>query len=108
WKLLRGWHRCVVDQHGDNRNPPLKRIRDLQTNEVSRIVDPARSVRPFSKPMRANDRDDQIRPLNHLLDLVPKIRSRWNGIKIHEDILLPEFRLQPVIKPPGSWQRVFP
>ena len=58
--------------------------------------------------MRANDRDDQIRPLNHLLDLVPKIRSRWNGIKIHEDVLLPEFRLQPVIKPPGNGQRVFP
>src|SRR5438045_9559453 len=105
-------HNCI--SHSSCHNEKTKKLKTTiqsisyhQTNEVSWIVDPARSVRLFSKPMRANYRDYQFGSLNHLLYVLAEIRSRWNGIKIHEDVLLPELRLQPVINPTSYGQRIF-
>src|SRR5882757_116973 len=68
-------HLRRVDEKRNNWNSTLQCISDLQTNEVSWIVDPARSVRLFSKPMRANYRDYQFGSFNHLLYVLAEIRS---------------------------------
>jgi hypothetical protein len=41
------------------------------------------------------------------MDVLAEIRSGRNRIKIHEDVLLPELRLQPVIKPTGNGYGIF-
>ncbi len=60
WEFFWSWHLCVTYENRNNRKFALQGISDLEANKISWIVDSARSVRLFSKPMRADYRDHKF------------------------------------------------
>src|SRR5689334_15127542 len=93
WKALPLGHWCVVNQHRNDRNTALQRVSDFQTNKIIRIVYSARSVRLLASPMRPDHRDNDIGPFDCVFDLLAKVQSRSDRVKIHKNIPLAEFRL---------------
>ena len=107
-KVFNVRHYCVVQQHGNNRNPALQCGGDLHPNKVCRIIDPALARIAASGPARPDHSYDDTRAFQRVLDLVPKIHPKGNGIEIHEDILPAKFSPQTVVEATRHGTRIFP
>src|SRR5436189_5805342 len=74
-KTPRFGHRCVIDQHRNDRNTALERVSDFQTNKIVRVIYSAKCVGLFAEPMRADHGDNDIGAFDCVVDLLAKIQS---------------------------------
>src|SRR5256885_13997683 len=106
-KVLGLRHRSVIDQYRNDRNAPLERVFDFQTNKVFRIVDSSHAAFPLSRPVGTDHRNNDLRSLDCFLDLLTEIQTRSDRGEIHEDISLAESSFQMVVDATRDRERVF-
>ena len=61
-----------------------------------------------SGPARPDHSYDDTRAFQRVLDLVPKIHPKGNGLEIYEDIPSAKFSPQPVVEAARNGTRIFP
>ena len=101
-------HWRVVDQHRNDRDPSFQRARHFKPDEIGRVVDATIQRFLTAAPFRTDDRNDDLRALQRLLDVFAEIDAVRDGIEIHEDAAFAELGLEPIVKPAGDWAGILP
>src|SRR5438045_4714342 len=98
-EILHLWHRRIIDQYRNNRDPTLQGSGDFESNKIRRVVDPAIALTATAEPSRTDDCDNNSGAFQCLLDLFPKVHAVRDGIDVHKDISLTEIGLQTPVEP---------
>ena len=98
-EILHLWHRRIIDQYRNNRNPTLQGSGNFESNKIRGVVDPAIAPTATAEPSRTDDCDNDSGAFQCLLDLFPKVHAVRDGIEVHKDISLTEIGLQTIVEP---------
>ena len=105
-EILHLWHRRIIDQYRNNRDPALQGSGDFESNKIRGVVDPAIAPTATAEPSRTDDCDNNSGAFQCLLDLFPKVHAVRDGIEVHKDISLTEIGLQAIVETTGDRCRV--
>ncbi len=60
-EILHLWHRRIIDQYRNNRDPTLQGSGNFESNKIRRIVNPAIAFTPAAEPSRPYDGDNSMK-----------------------------------------------
>jgi len=102
WEILHLWHRRIIDQYRNDRDPTLQGSGNFESNKIRGVVDPAIAPSATAEPSRADHRDNNSGAFQCLLDLFPKVHAVRDGIEVHKNISLTEIGLQTIVETTGD------
>ena len=108
-EFLGGWHCRALDEHWDHDPIELKSGRELDPDEVVRVLEPPSASgvghrQPVVPDEREHGVDGHDRRLDHLL----KGLSWFEGVHVHEDVLVAELGAETLHQAPRLWGCVTP
>src|SRR5262249_8920208 len=99
-QFLRGWHRAIPHQHGDDRNLATKSSLDLDPNKGARIVESASSTLVGDRKPRVPDQSkENVTASDPLGKELAKIQAWRNRIDVLEDLSRTEVRRKAIVQP---------
>src|SRR5580704_12429130 len=93
---------CAIEQYWNDRDVAKQCGRDLDADEIIRIVEPTMAVVvEHIGPVRANDREQRVALGNFVAQNLDEIHPERHGVNVHEKEIGAKLSLQPVTHAPG-------